>query len=180
MHALHKILVYIPNVTIGDDFDREDLIEAIRDQAVSDTECYEGVVFDLRNTDTAGNWSEDFPCNVLLSKDNYDVFISEIYDSCERQRMLYESTLSKIKMLVGYNIFESGSKVFGVNSNLESNYDLSYRLGILGDLAGGHYTFESEFYDTNASTAKITENTINLVRDDPNNWALVMFDYYHC
>lgn len=179
MHALHKILVYIPNVTLGDDLDKEDLIEAIRDQAVSDTECYEGIVFDWRSTDDLGVWNEDYPCNVLLAKDNLEKVLEELVNCYEHQKLSFENTLRKIKGIVGYDISDVSQKIFGERSNDIHNYDLSYNIGVLGNLASGHYTIDSEFYDTNASTAKITKNTINMVKSDPNNWALVMCDYHY-
>lgn len=179
MHALHKILVYIPNVTLGDDLDREDLIEAIRDQAVSDTECYEGIVFDSRDTDDAGRWDDDYPCNVLFSKDNLFVFLKELRECYESQKNICENALKEINEIIGCHFPELSDRLFGTQSNSSDNYNLAFKLGILGSFPSGNYTINSCFYDTNAYTAKITESTIDMVKKDPNNWALVMCDYHY-
>ena len=86
MHYLHKILVYIPDaVTDRDNYERSELIDAIRTHAENTTEEFYQSVFDWRETDSAGSWSDEYPVNVLLAQDDVEQFIRELFGARNSQ-----------------------------------------------------------------------------------------------
>lgn len=173
MRSLHKILVFVPNICFGDDLDRDDLIDAVRDQAEIDTEIYQGSVFGCRKTENAGSYQDQYPCNVLFSADDLDLFLSELQDCYKKQMQKAEDAYKSIQASIGKDAKMAIDEIMGTNPN----YDLGYHFGVLGDILSGHYTMESGFYDADASTARITQKTIQAVANDPKNWALAMFEY---
>lgn len=173
MHALHKILVRINGHTPIIATDREELINEIRHRAVSMTDEDYGKAFDWRETDTAGRWSEVYPVNVILSRDNIDIFVEKLKDCLESQ-------ISEMR----YHL----DNICKVSSDIKTLFDIecsspgsvpSWDLRCLSELMYGIYNFDSGFYNTEEYTAKITESTIEAVKSSPDDWALVMFDYHY-
>ena len=77
MHILNRVLVRIYNgcnCLCDEICSRDEAIRAARSWAETETEDYYPRVFDWRETDTAGGWKDQYPENVLLSKENINVF----------------------------------------------------------------------------------------------------------
>lgn len=175
MHILNRVLVRIYNgcnCLCDEICSRDEAIRAARSWAETETEDYYPRVFDWRETDTAGGWKDQYPENVLLSKENINVFVEELEAALEDQ--LNE---------VNYHLDE----VCKVSSDIKELVDLEYNnhsvpvwhLLQLSELMNGTYTCDSGFYDTDSYTARITRETINSVKESPDDWALVMFDYHY-
>lgn len=87
MHYLHKILVYIPDVSKeADSMIRDSLVSAIRSHAESETEGFYKEVFDWRETDTAGRWSDAYPENVLLGSDDPNSLYEAVAECYQTQK----------------------------------------------------------------------------------------------
>lgn len=173
MHTLHKILVNIREID-SMILDRTELIERTRSIAEEFTECFYEVAFDWRVTNTAGRWENQYPCNVIFSKDDIRKFVSELeecatYQQAEIDNLLniISETSSDIKELV--ELCKNGSRLGSC---------LEWQIYHLGKLLYGIYDSDSGFYDTHICLAKISKKTIEKVRECPDDWALVMFDYH--
>lgn len=178
MHALHKILVKVSQDTT---------VEEARAEAESATQEFgSGIefaanaypVYDWRETDTAGRWEDEYPTNVIFSRDDLDKFIGELRDCMDAQRSAIDHNL---KILKRYN-----SDGVRLKSDIDKIVNDAYEYGVgsmallaLAELVDGRYTFDSGFFDTTFYTAKINEKTIERVEKAPNEWALVMFDYHN-
>ena len=78
MHYLHKILVRIDNAICDKQLDRAELIEEVRFYAERQTDGYEDIVFDWRETEDAGSWKEMYPQQVYFAEDDLDWFLNEL------------------------------------------------------------------------------------------------------
>ena len=179
MHTLNKVLVRVFNGSISlcdEDWDREDIIESARSFAESETEEYYPQVFDWRETATAGGWADKYPENVLLSKEDICRFIKELEESLEDQLHEMRYRLDNI-CKVSANIKELFDLEY--NTHTEHTTVPTWDLLRLSELMFGVYNCDSGFYDTDEYGAKITKKTIDKVKESPNDWALVMFDYHY-
>lgn len=165
MHQLHKILVKINGRCPIEADGRDELIFLLRNRAERMTEDYYGQAFDWRETDTAGR-------NVILSKDNIDKFIDELNRCIEQQKHQIEDNLKNICM-VSYDLNELVKMFYNKPSSVPAWY-----LRCLAELLYGVYTFDSGFFNTEEYTARIAQSTVDDVKNSPNDWALVMFDYH--
>ena len=80
MHVLHKILVYKEEGFDVTELEQERIDEA-RSLAEYDTEKYFEEVYDWRETETAGAWSDEYPKQVYFASDDIDWFINEIKEA---------------------------------------------------------------------------------------------------
>ncbi len=168
MHYLHKILIYIP-----DFYDKKEIPTrlGVRHYAREATEQFAGDVFDWRETNTAGRWEEIYPENVIFAKDDATLFIHELEVCLEQQNSVIDDSLRQIKTELGTNIDEIVASVGNKNSK-------AFYLNLLGNILYGVYMIDSCFYDSHKCTARITAKDISDIKEDPNDWALVMFDYH--
>ena len=168
VHYLHKILVYIP-----DFYDEKEIPTqlGVRHHAYEATEQFAGDVFDWRETNTAGRWEGDYPENVIFAKDDVDLFIHELEVCLEQQNSVIDDSLRQIKTELGTNIDAIVASVG------DKNYKAFY-LKLLGNILYGVYMIDSCFYDCHKCTARITAKDISDIKENPNDWALVMFDYH--
>ena len=102
MHKLQRVLVRLSNVVPDpESCTREELIKSARSYAKAMTDDYEGVVFDWRETETAGRWAYEYPCNVIFAKDDTENFIS-ILGKCNAERQSFiNGYLTELKETVG-------------------------------------------------------------------------------
>lgn len=185
MHYLHKILVYIPDaVSVEDEMIREEKMDRIRSYADEQTSDFYGSVFDWRETDCAGRWSSEFPQNVIFAADDIDAFITQVELGISNQKRELASCLKYLKESVGTDLegiikgeleckTQYGESVngFGVMT--------SYYLHIISSLLYGEYRSDSYIYNSHGYTARIFPEDIDSIRQEPENWALVMFDYHN-
>ena len=87
MHILNKILVNV-KALLGDtaDMDRCEVMNMVRDHAEQETDCFYEDAYDWRETDTAGQWAQTYPENVLLGSENPEQLREEIADAETAQK----------------------------------------------------------------------------------------------
>ena len=182
MHALHKILVYVPEVPMDIACSQADMVLNIRDYAANMTEGYQGYVFDWRETDTAGRWSQIFPENVLLGSEGTSMIERELLEAAEAQKNELEESIQSLAAWQNGNVPQMAHNLWNIRADSTpdnlSEYLAPYMFLKIGKLVYGEYTFDSCFYDTCANTARITEQTLEKVNAAPSEWALVLFDYH--
>ena len=63
----------------------------------------------------------------------------------------------------------------------KNGFDLltAFHLHRLSDLLYGRYIDDSLFYDAHEYTARIYKNTLAALKEHPEDWAVVMFDYHN-
>lgn len=184
MHILHRILVPLTNGNGLDKIaDRMELIDSARSYAESETEEFYPSVYDWRETDTAGRWSDRYPENVLLGKECPEHLLKEV-EKCqqaqkdtlnEHLKALTDISGDKLSVLVQKitDYYDSGKTLLGDTSLT------AYRLNCLSMILSGKYYYDSYFYDTDSYTARIDLNTIQKIKENPDNWALVLFDCHY-
>ena len=168
MHALHRILVYLPDLVTGEEKTAKD----VRDFAVDQTNSYGDKAFDWRETESAGRWSSVYPDNVIFGRDSGLKIIKELVDTREGVdkdiqryiKYLYEETST-------YNIADM------ISSNMSPKG--RYYLRMLGLLNYGEYVFNSMFYNTRDYDSLITDKLIDEVKEHPEDWAVVLFDCHY-
>lgn len=177
MHCLHKILVYIPNIVGGSkNLDRNKQIDYIRDYAEAKTEQFADVVFDYRSENcSAGAYDDKYPVNVLFAADDIDRFVKELEEVAEHQKISLSVWLSLIKKDIGTDLTEIVNQLLTNEPDYLSS--TGYQLFCVARLLYGEYTFESGFYNTEYYTSRIYPRDIELIRESPQDWALVMLDY---
>ncbi len=175
MHSLHKILVHVPDcVDLSAPWDEKK--EEIRSYAETATEEYYEQAFDWRETDCAGRWEDEYPEQVYLASENIDWFLKELSEVRQGQEGEMNYRLEQLKESDGLSIRELCDKL---NDKSETYSSLeAYNLLQLSKLTYGEYDFDSGFYDSHNCTAKIFNGTIENIKSNPENWALVMFDYH--
>lgn len=169
MHALHKVLVKVDQKSR----DREEMVETARQDAEDLTKGFYDRAFDWRETDTAGRWSEEYPENVLLSKDGLDRFIKELEETRKYQRDQIALCMERVAEV------STDLKTL-VENNIDKiqNFGALFEVKLIAELLSGDYVFDSGFFDGNWYSAKVTDETIERVKEEPDDWALVMFDYH--
>lgn len=188
MHYLHRILVYIPDCCELKT-SRKEKIKEIRCYAESMTEEYDGPAFDWRETETAGRWADEYPQQVYFAADNIEWFEKELKDVQMIQKHEAEKCLAEIKTSVGtdlekiYKILSERKMYFDEQTEKKvsgcDRYMVAYYLHHLSEILHGDYCSNSYFYDTHEITASLYDSKIEQIKAEPQNWALVMFDYHN-
>lgn len=174
MHYLHKILVHVPDcIECEESWDEKK--EAIRDAAESGTEDFYDRVFDWRETDCAGRWEGIYPEQVYLAADNINWFIDELIEVRNSQEADMQSCMEELRNSVGLDLETIRNKI----DEHECGFMMAYYLSRFADILSGEYISASGFYNLRDYTAKVTPDIIEEIKAQPNNWALVMFDYHN-
>lgn len=186
MHVLHKILVYIPSMELDlSRCARSELVKEIRSCAEGETDSFAGEVYDWRETTTAGGWSADYPENVLFAEDDIDRFVNELLAVRKQIDEEIKSAFQAIEK-------EVGTDELGYVADIIRGYEItdktinegipnqmaSYWLLRIGKLLHGEYCISSGFYNTFNYDANIYSVDMDTIRQKPEDWALVMFDYH--
>ena len=157
MHYVHKILIKT------DSKDKDE----IRDQAVEETEQFWNTVYDWRETDTAGRWSDEYPDNVILGSENLDALIKAIENSKQSQDAEKEWYYRNLKSTDLKDIEKS-----------EDHMDKFYLLQ-LAKLIYGEYDSDSYFYNCYEGSSTIDDNLFQWIRDNADSVALVIMDIHN-
>lgn len=184
MHCLHKILVYIPDVDKEyEKADKTDLMDSIRLYAETETESYYEQAYDWRETDTAGRWEDVYPNNVILAADDSDRFVKELEECLLSQKNEIDEGYAQIKNTVGTDLTEIINGIWNMKdySDKQNGFTnmTAYYLHHISDLLYGDYNFDSMFYNAHEYTGRIYLSDIDDVKKNPEEWALVMFDYHY-
>ena len=181
MHVLNKVLVYKEE---GFDFNapEEERIDEARSIAENETEDYCGPVYDWRETDTAGRWSDEYPKQVYFAQDDIEWFIAEINEALNSQRLELNTYMKELKEKMGTDLEKVVSVLMGDAQSSENNNTangfLSFALLKIAKLVYGDYNCDSYIYSTADHTARIWPEDIEQIKQEPNKWAMVMFDYH--
>lgn len=184
MHFLHKILVHIPDaVEDREQYESQDLIDAIRRYAESETEPFFGQAYDWRETYTAGRWIDSYPVNVMFADDDLDSFVHELESAMQSQRQEMQFCLKKVKSSVGTDLesIAAGLAERKQEWRAESGFNnlTAFYLYCVAAHLYGEYHCDSYFYNTSECTAFICLDDIEAVKSEPSEWALVIFDYHN-
>lgn len=184
MHYLHKILVHMPSAEIEyKDTDRDELVYNVRSYAEDETESYYEKAFDWRETSTAGRWSDEYPENVLFAAEDIERFIDELKDCVSSQKREVYTGLSRIKDTVGTDLNRIVDGLLSMDSYNDSkdgfNHMTSYYLLDVSSKLYGVYECDSFFYNTCDYTSRIYSSDFDRIRENPDEWALAMFDYHN-
>ena len=186
MHYLHKILVHIPSAINKHEIaSKEELLDKIITYAQSETERFDGIAFDWRDVDSAGGWTDEYPQQAYIAADNLEWFINELREIQELQREEIDYCLNYIReaastnlAVLSDNLCKRGSPYADFNNNYSDNMTAYYLLSLAKHLYG-EYRFDSYFYNTCNSTARLYEIDFEVIKQSPGDWALVMFDYHY-
>lgn len=181
MHILHSILVHLPgDVPASEGESRGEYMERIRSYAEVETEDFHEIAYDWRETATAGGWSNEYPENVLLGSEDGKKLIRELKKVRESQaqeiRCYLESLLSCFDDRLSGIVTELQKDSLGGLPMRVSHY--TFQLKKMAKLLDGEYFYDSCFYDTAKYTARLDGTTMREVREKPQDWALVFFDYH--
>lgn len=181
MHILHKILVHIPDaVACREGCDRDSLRSEIRNYAEDSTEIYCKEVFDWRETGTAGRWSSDYPVNVLLASEDAERFEKELQEVQCLQSEKIQTCLEDLKKTAGMDLEQIVQAL--ASRAQEQDHALwhsSYLFFCLASYLHGRYRCDSYFYNTYNNTARLYASDIERIRETPQDWAMVLFDYHY-
>lgn len=185
MHFLHKILVHIPSaIEVHEDTSREEILGAVTLHAKDETECFYERAYDWREDNSAGRWSEEYPQQAYLASEDLEWFMKELDEIQIGQKCEIENCMKELCKNVGIDLPGIVQQLWNRDRH---NYDpkkgptemSAYYLRVLAQLLYGEYRCDSCFYNTNNNTARLYESDLNLIRESPKDWALVMFDYHY-
>lgn len=185
MHYLHRILVHIPSVTNSstETMCRTELLDNIRSYADHETEDYYQFAFDWRETDSAGRWSSEYPENVILAEDDVENFIQELLLVMEARNSEIQKCLAQLKNSVGTDlekIIQGLQERKGlVDSKNGFDCMTPYYLYCIAAHLHGNYRCDSYFYNTHEYSSCLFQDDIDKIKENPKDWALVMFDYHN-
>lgn len=178
MHTLVNYLVRIPDAaeqTVFNETDRCDAVSALRLYVEDQTECYRDDIFDWRETITAGGWQDEYPENVLFAADDPEAFVARLAEIQNRQREAIDGYLHQIAEICGTTDLE---KIVCQRLGTYGDLTTSWLLCQLADELNGRFTSKSEFYNCESGTSIITDKTLDAIRQNPEEWAVVLFDQH--
>ena len=180
MHYLHKILVH---------FDREmveyglDLKTHAYITATDETEAYEHIAYDWRK-ENAGRWKDIYPEKAYLASDDLDWFLNELEETVAFQKAAIDQYLYLLAEDLGTDLSVITEKLWNCTEDREEKSEVdtflcACYLSSQGQLLSGEYSYESRFYNTERRTARLYPSDIELIKQNPEEWALVMLDYHY-
>lgn len=184
MHSLHKILVKVNGETCEGEFDRQEMIRQARSYAEQETECFYEHAFDWRETDTAGRWQAMYPENVILGAESPEKILAEVIECRNQQKAEIDVCLQMMEGFASMPFSDLAQMIWErMESPLEereslSDYMAAFNIKKISRLLDGEYYYDSFFYDTDEYTAKISQTTIQKIKERPKDWALVFFDQH--
>lgn len=183
MHFLHKILVHIPRDIIDSGFTHEDLLTYASFCRSGELEEYEKTAYEMGYDFSAGRWEDIYPEEAYLASDNLEWFLAELEEVLEFQKSHIDRFLKSLTESLGSDLNGIVEKLWNhAQYNSEGariNSDLcAYDLYSLGQLLKGCYRYDSHFYNIERRTARLYPSDIERIKQNPEEWALYMLDYY--
>ncbi len=185
MHYLHKILVHIPSATDAEpDAPKEDILRDVISHAKSETEGFYERAFDWREDDSAGRWADTYPQTAYIAADDLEWFLKELAEvetsqKCEIDfclEQIYATGVTDLKEL-SEKLWSREAKDYSVRTGVTEM--TAYYLRCLAQHLYGEYRCDSYFYNTKDYTAHLYKSDIETIKQNPSEWALVMFDYHY-
>lgn len=179
MHSLIRILVSSNSCLFDSDMIRKDrttAIENIREFAADMTEDKDYYYYEWRTTETASNWSKHFPENVILGAEHPEIILEQLENCKNVRRNTIENCISAIAHSCGTtDLTDICKKDLEENKYVEQTvlntlYELVSTLQI-------RKSCSTHYYDTENRTNQILDSVVADVTANPQNWAMVLFDY---
>lgn len=110
--------------------------------------------------------------------------MKELDEIQSEQKYEIDFALKNLQESMGTNMSDIVAKLWNRNSrNCDSTTDFTnmsaYYLHVLAQFLYGEYRCDSCFYNTKEYTARLYQSDLDAIREKPENWALVMFDYHY-
>ena len=154
MHATHVILINLEYTELNQESE-------IISYAESVTEDYQHDVFDWRTVQ-----------DVIIGSNKPDKLLNLL----EQCRDAQQQQITQCLKVLDNNLGDSLSQIVSILSN-DNTFTLEFNE--LAKLLAGEYTFESCFFDTEYCTSRIDKDTLQAVKEAPENYALVLFDCHN-
>ena len=183
MHYLHKFLVHIPRDLIEFGFTREELMSYAGSSADTVIANYDNTVYERDYIFTAGRWEDIYPQEAYLASDDLEWFLKELEEAMAFQKGHIDYYLEELTNCLGVDLTVITEKLWnrpkGSDKKPSVDTDLcAYYLNSIGQLLYGEYCCDSHFYNTERNSARLLPSDIALIKQNPEEWALVMRDYY--
>lgn len=187
MHYLHKILVHIPSaITSDENTTREEILEAVKRHARTETESFGDQAFDWREDESAGRWSDQYPQQAYLASEDLDWFVKELEEILRFQEGEIANSLIRLGESVGTDLptivqglWDRDDHDPNPDPNKKFSSMTAYYLRTMAELLYGQYRCDSYFYNTDSYTARLFKSDMDTIKQNPEKWALVMFDYHN-
>ena len=196
-HSTHAILVKIPYAAKDseknlNEITKEQIKEMVINYATEKTECFYGWAFDYRtllDEYYEEDADEDYR-SVIFADEDWDAFEKVLLSTDKMQKGYAEELLEYLEEQTGtLDLKQILSSLLLVNDRTASKENVdpntwkwddlnqgSWTLLEIARLICGIYYFESGFYDTSRGTAHVP--FIEKLKEHPEEWALVAFDYH--
>lgn len=164
MHYLAKILI---NESELNEIDNDH----IRYLAEEELDNFYDKAFDWRESD-AGRWEEGYPNNVLRASEDLEKFISILNDIIADRNAELLFHLESIKKQSNVNLDSVISKF------IESDdlHDTPYHLAVISSILMNEFGIDNSFLNTETGDATLTQELIEKIKQNPENYALAFFD----
>lgn len=181
MHYLHKILVNVAELKRQEG--HRPSKEEVRYFAESSTENYYNQAFDWRETDSAGRWKTEYPKQVYFAAKDIEWFKKELNEVIAIQKNNIDSAVAQLRATCGTDLDKIIESLWQFNDVYDKRDDgangmTAYYLSKVAQILHGDYKADSCFYNTATYSARLYPSDIEEVIKEPQNWALVMFDYH--
>lgn len=183
MHYLHKVLIHIPREYIESGWTREELMRYADSEADKVIENFDNTVYERDYLFTAGRWEDIYPQEAYLASDDLEWFLKELEEVTIFQKEHIDLYLMILTKSLGTDLSVIAEKLWNKAGNYREvdgvDADLcAYYLNSIGQLLYGDYRCDSHFYNNERHTARLYPSDIEQIKQNPEEWALVMRDYY--
>ena len=183
MHYLHKILVHIPRDMIELGFTREELIGMAQISGESVLMEYDPDILERGYKIGPGRWEDDYPQGAYLASDDLDWFLKELEEAVALQKAEIDRYLCFLTEDLGTDLTIITEKLWNRTEDHEERSEVdtslsAFYLSSVAEILCGKYRHDSHFYNTERRTAHLYPSDIELIKQNPEEWALVMFDHY--
>lgn len=180
MHYLHKILVHIDREM--DEYGLDPKTQAYL-TATDETEAYDQIAYDWR-PETAGRWKDMYPQKAYLASDDLDWFLKELEEAVALQKAEIDRYLCFLTEDLGTDLTIITEKLWNRTEDHEERSEVdtslsAFYLSSVAEILCGKYRHDSHFYNTERRTAHLYPSDIELIKQNPEEWALVMLDYHY-
>ena len=119
-----------------------------------------------------------------MAAEDLEWFIRELEKVRLEQKKALDSNLAKLTEAAGTDLAEIVDGLWERDDrsgkhNARFNGMTAYYFRDAAHLLYGDYTIESGFYNTYLYTARLSQSDLTEIRNTPDKWALVMFDYHY-
>ena len=197
MHSTHAILVKIPYAADSaeknlSEMTKEEIKEMVINYATNETECFSGWAFDYRTLlDEYYEEDDDEDYRpVIFADEDWNAFEEVLLSADKMQKGYAKSMLKYLEAQTGtLDLTQILSSLLLANDRTASKDKIdpdtwrwdylsqgSFALLEIARLIRGKYYFKSGFYDTSRGTALVP--FIEQLKEHPEEWVLVRFDYH--